>query len=58
MTGLRDTPTAPGHERVLVPGDPEHETSIERSENGIPLHPEVIDWFKDISKEMEVPYLL
>ena len=58
MQGLRDTPTAPGHERVLVPGDPEHETSIERSENGIPLHPEVIEWFKDISKEMEVPYLL
>ena len=58
MQGLRDTPTAPGHERVIVPGDPEHETTIDRSENGIPLHPEVIDWFKDISKEMEVPYLL
>jgi len=58
MQGLKDTPTAPGHDRVLVPGQPEHESELDRGEKGIPLHPEVIQWFQDISKELEVPYLL
>lgn len=58
MQGLRETPTAPGHERVIVPGGPEYEADMERRNLGIPLHPEVIEWFKDISKELEVPYLL
>ena len=58
MQGLRETPTAPGHERVIVPGGPEYEADMERRNLGIPLHPEVIEWFKDISKELELPYLL
>ena len=58
MQGLRDTPAAVGHEKVIVPGDPEEEEYQHRLEVGIPLHPEVIDWFKDITKELEVPYLL
>ena len=58
MQGLRDTPTAPGHEKVIVPGGPEDEEYQKRIDGGIPLHPEVIDWFKDITKELEVPYLL
>ena len=58
MQGLKATPPAPGQERVLVPGQPEYETELDRRENGVPLHPEVIDWFKDISQELEIPYLL
>jgi len=58
MQGLKETPTAPGHDRVLVPGQPEYESDLERREKGIPLHTEVIEWFQDISKELEIPYLL
>ena len=58
MQGLKDTPPAPGHDRVLVPGQPEFEAELERKELGIPLHTEVIEWFKDISRELEIPYLL
>ena len=58
MQGLKETPTAPGHDRVLVPGQPEYEAELDRRENGIPLHPEVIEWFQDISRELEIPYLL
>ena len=58
MQGLKETPPAPGHDRVLVPGQPEHEAELDRTQNGIPLHSEVIEWFKDISREMEIPYLL
>ena len=56
MEGLKNTPVAPGHERVLVPGQPEDEAYKERIQSGIPLHPEVIDWFRDICTELEVPF--
>jgi LDH2 family malate/lactate/ureidoglycolate dehydrogenase len=55
MQGLKATLPAPGHERVLVPGQPEYEAELDRREHGVPLHPEVIDWFHDITKEMELP---
>ena len=42
---LKDTPPAPGNERVLVAGQMEWEAQQDRSANGIPLHPEVIGWF-------------
>lgn len=54
---LRDTKPAPGQERVIYPGILEHETYQERSVNGIPLHPEVIDWFNSATDEMGIPPL-
>lgn len=51
---LIETPPAPGHERVLYPGLPEHETERHRRANGIPLHREVIDWFSTITHELSV----
>ncbi len=55
---LNSSRPAPGHDRVMYPGQPEHEANIERSENGIPLHHEVIDWFKDICAELSIPFSL
>lgn len=49
---LRETPPAPGHDRVLYPGLLEHETEIERRANGIPLHRDVVDWFNRCTAEM------
>ncbi len=54
---LKETPPAPGHERVLVPGQPEVEEEAERRAHGIPLHKEVIQWFDSICAEMSVPKL-
>ncbi len=54
---LRETPPAPGHERVLYPGLSEYEEERERRENGIPLHREVIEWFSDICAELQIPSL-
>jgi LDH2 family malate/lactate/ureidoglycolate dehydrogenase len=54
---LRETPPAPGHSRVMYPGLPEHEDMQDRLANGIPLHPEVIDWFREITAELEIPML-
>jgi LDH2 family malate/lactate/ureidoglycolate dehydrogenase len=51
---LVETPTAPGHERVLYPGLPEYETELHRRATGIPLHREVIDWFNAMTDELSV----
>jgi LDH2 family malate/lactate/ureidoglycolate dehydrogenase len=51
---LRETPPAPGCERVLVPGQLEWEAEQERRARGIPLHPGVIDWLDRTCAEMGV----
>ena len=55
---MKATPPAPGHERVMVPGQPEHEASLDRSANGIPLHKDVVQWLKDTASEMSIPFPL
>jgi len=52
---LKSTPPAPGHDRVLVAGQPEYEMYQDRSVNGIPLHHEVVDWFRSVCAEYDVP---
>ena len=58
MKGLRETPTAPGHERVVYAGLPEHEAEEERRSRGIPYHPDVIDWFRKTATELGVRHEL
>ena len=48
-------------DRVLMAGDaegpfahPEHEAELDRKANGIPYHPEVIEWFKHITAELGI----
>jgi len=55
---LRETPPAPGHDRVYYAGLPEHEESLVRMEKGIPLHHEVIDWFDSITAELGIDRLV
>jgi L-2-hydroxycarboxylate dehydrogenase (NAD+) len=40
---LRSTPPAPGFKRVMVAGQPEWENYQDRTANGVPLHPRVIN---------------
>jgi LDH2 family malate/lactate/ureidoglycolate dehydrogenase len=54
LRGLRETPPAPGCERVLYPGLPEHEALAERSKRGIPYHPQVVEWFRTTAVELGV----
>ena len=55
---LRNTPPAPGHDRVFYAGLPEAEAEQERNARGIPLHREVIQWFRDICGEMGIAWQL
>ena len=49
---LRTTKPAPGHERVLYPGLSEAEEIQARRTDGIPLHREVIQWFRECTSEL------
>jgi LDH2 family malate/lactate/ureidoglycolate dehydrogenase len=51
---MNATRPAPGHDRVLVAGQPEAETEAVRREEGIPLHPEVAQSIRDICGELGV----
>ena len=58
LKALRECPPAPGHKRVYYAGLPEHEEEQERRANGIPLHPEVIEWFRGVTSELGIPWSL
>ncbi|MFW6174757.1 MAG: Ldh family oxidoreductase [Chloroflexota bacterium] len=58
LRGLRDTKPAPGHDRVVYAGLLEVENEAERREKGVPLHPEVVDWFEGICSELSIPFNL
>jgi LDH2 family malate/lactate/ureidoglycolate dehydrogenase len=52
LAGLRTTPPSPGNERVLYPGLLGAELTRLRQEEGIPYHPEVLNWFESIAAEL------
>jgi len=49
---IRSTPTAEGADRVLLPGQREHETAQERSRAGIPLSPELVEELKGLAAKV------
>jgi len=53
---FRKTKPAPGHEAVLIPGDPEHEAEKVRIKQGIPVIQAVVDDLVGISKRTGVPF--
>ena len=55
LRSLLDCKPAPGESRVVYPGILEHEAEQDRSANGIPYHPEVIEWFKGVMGELDIP---
>lgn len=57
LSMLKSTKPAAGHERVFYPGLPEAEAEAEHRLHGIPLHPEVVAWFKTICAELKIPDL-
>lgn len=51
---MHGCPTAPGVERIFVPGEIEHETEQRRSKNGIPLNPQLREELKALGAELKV----
>lgn len=56
LAGLRAAAPAEGHDRVMVPGDYEHEAEIDRRANGIPLHPKVVAELEKLARETKVAF--
>lgn len=54
INGFRNAATLPGHEKVLIPGDPEREMEAERLQNGIPLLDAVIADLKNTGEKFGV----
>jgi L-2-hydroxycarboxylate dehydrogenase (NAD+) len=51
---FRKAKTVEGHERVLIPGDPERETEAIRMREGIPLIDAVVDDLKNVGEKLGV----
>jgi L-2-hydroxycarboxylate dehydrogenase (NAD+) len=43
---VKAQPLAEGFNEILMPGEPEHRIEVERSKNGVPLTPDVIEALK------------
>lgn len=53
---FRSATPAPGHEKVLIPGDPEREMESERLANGIPLLEPVVKDLEDLAAKLGVEF--
>jgi L-2-hydroxycarboxylate dehydrogenase (NAD+) len=53
---FRAARTVSGQDRVLIPGDPEREISVEREKAGIPLNHKVVEDLQALAKRLEVSF--
>ena len=57
ITGFRSSKPVPGKDRVLVPGDPERESEMERRKSGINLNPIVISELRELADNLSIPFI-
>ncbi len=55
FASLNNSPAAPGHERVTLPGQREQEVLEERLQNGIPLPDVVLADLQELSQRFDLP---
>ena len=51
---IKRSPKAPGHDRIWIAGEKEHETCRERRELGVPLHDAIVNDLRVIARELDV----
>ncbi|MBT1702116.1 Ldh family oxidoreductase [Chryseosolibacter indicus] len=56
ITRFRSAKTVEGEEKLIIPGDPEREMSIERKKSGIPLNPKVVDDLTELAGRFNVEF--
>jgi L-2-hydroxycarboxylate dehydrogenase (NAD+) len=54
IQGFRKARPAKGHEKILVPGDPEREAELLRRKKGIPLLPAVVEDLSAIARQFQL----
>lgn len=53
---IKESPRAPGVERIYIPGEIEFETKAERLARGIPIPDGVVEEFQALGRELGVPF--
>lgn len=56
ISRFRSAKTIEGEDKVLIPGDPERETSEQRLKNGIPLNPKVVEDLQELGTKLGVSW--
>ena len=56
IEAFRNAETIPGHEKVIIPGDPEREAEKINMKKGIALSDHTLYKLEQISKELEIPF--
>jgi L-2-hydroxycarboxylate dehydrogenase (NAD+) len=56
ITRFRNAKPAPGHDKVLIPGDPERVIESERMQHGIPVVVSVVDELKLLADKFEIDF--
>jgi ureidoglycolate dehydrogenase (NAD+) len=52
---MHDSPTVPGVDRVLVPGERSHQTAVAADRDGLSLPAEVFETLERLGSELGVP---
>ena len=53
---IKATPRLPGVDQIRLAGEVEHELEQRRRAEGIPLHPQVIDWLRTMCRELDIEF--
>ena len=56
ITRFRNAKTVPEQPHVIIPGDPERESEVDRRKNGIPLDPSVVEDLRKLSEKLQVTF--
>ena len=57
IQGFRNAKTIPGHDKVLVPGDPEREYEAKRRVEGLPLLHQVVDDLHSLAQKFSIDWI-
>ncbi|HEX3549084.1 MAG TPA: Ldh family oxidoreductase [Candidatus Elarobacter sp.] len=56
LRAFKDSAKAPGHERIYVAGEIEHEKTLEARRNGVPVHLNVWNGLEKLAGELGIPF--
>jgi len=56
ITRFRSAKTVEGQSHLIIPGDPERESEVERMKNGITLNPKVVEDLKELGSKLSIEF--
>jgi LDH2 family malate/lactate/ureidoglycolate dehydrogenase len=56
LRAFKDSAKAPGHDRIYVAGEIEHEKTLEARRSGVPVHVAVWDGLRALAGQLDIPF--